>query len=104
MGFFVLDSEYILHLGKYPEYNPSATPYRLGIKLLLHNIHAIHIPAWFFEKRFKLFFEKVLVPKWNLEDWWYRFEWQHRGTSHVYDVAKRKDAPVIYWNKMKDDE
>ncbi len=28
-----------------------------------------HIIAWFFEKRFKLFFEKVLVPKWNLEDW-----------------------------------
>ncbi|CAB5382295.1 unnamed protein product [Rhizophagus irregularis] len=35
------DSEYILHLGKYPEYNPSITPYRLGMKLLLYNIHAI---------------------------------------------------------------
>ncbi|RIA97696.1 CST, telomere maintenance, complex subunit CTC1-domain-containing protein [Glomus cerebriforme] len=41
LGLFVLDSEYILHLGKYPEYNPSITPYRLGMKLLLHNIHAI---------------------------------------------------------------
>ena len=28
-----------------------------------------HITAWFFKKRFKLFFEKVLVPKWNLKDW-----------------------------------
>ena len=63
-----------------------------------------HITAWFFEKRFKLFFEKVLVPKWNLEDWWYQFEWQHRGSSHVHGIAKRKDAPVIDWNKMKDDE
>ncbi|GBB94992.1 hypothetical protein RclHR1_02460012 [Rhizophagus clarus] len=41
LGLFVLDSEYILHLGKFPEYNPSITPYRLGMKLLLHNIHAI---------------------------------------------------------------
>ncbi|PKK61132.1 hypothetical protein RhiirC2_856443 [Rhizophagus irregularis] len=41
LGLFVLDSEYILHLGKYPEYNPSITPYRLGMKLLLYNIHAI---------------------------------------------------------------
>jgi len=23
---------------------------------------------------------------------------------YIDDVAKRKDAPVIYWNKMKDDE
>ncbi|GBC03494.1 hypothetical protein RclHR1_05150004 [Rhizophagus clarus] len=27
-----------------------------------------HITAWFFERRFELFFEKVLIPKWNLED------------------------------------
>ena len=27
-----------------------------------------HIATWFFEKRFKLFLEKVLVLKWNLED------------------------------------
>ena len=33
-----------------------------------------HIAAWFFEKRFKVFFEKVLIPKWELSDWWYRFE------------------------------
>ena len=54
-----------------------------------------HITAWFFERRFKLFFEKVLVPKWNLEDWWFRFEWQHRESSHVHGIAKRKDAPEI---------
>src|SRR2546421_4217384 len=39
-----------------------------------------HIAAWFFEKWFKVFFEKVLIPKWGLIDWWYRFEWQHRGS------------------------
>src|ERR1043165_8449087 len=67
-------------------------------------IDNLHITAWYFEKRFKLFFEKVLVPKWNLKDWWFRFEWQHRGSTHVHGVAIRKDAPVIDWNKIKDDE
>lgn len=33
-----------------------------------------HIATWFFENRFKVFFEKVLIPKWELVDWWYRFE------------------------------
>ena len=63
-----------------------------------------HITAWYFERRFKLFFEKVLVPKWNLEDWWFRFEWQHRGCSHVHGIAKKKDAPIIDWDEMKNDE
>ncbi|GBC15565.1 ATP-dependent DNA helicase PIF1 [Rhizophagus irregularis DAOM 181602=DAOM 197198] len=63
-----------------------------------------HISAWFFEKRFKLFLEKVLIPKWNLEDYWYRFEWQHRGSPHVHGIGKRKDAPSIDWEKMKEDE
>jgi hypothetical protein len=27
-----------------------------------------HIASWFFEKRFKVFFEKVLIPKWGLVD------------------------------------
>ena len=46
-----------------------------------------HIAAWFFEKRFKLFLQKVMIPKWGLEDWWYRFEWQHRGSVHVHNTV-----------------
>ena len=61
-----------------------------------------HLAAWFFEKRFKLFMEKVLILKWNLVDWWYRFEWQHRGSTHVHGIARRKDAPIIDWEKMKE--
>src|SRR6266540_3635262 len=62
-----------------------------------------HIASWFFEKHFKLFLEDVLIPKWNLEDWWYRFEWQHRGSVHVHGIRIRKNAPVIEWENMKED-
>ncbi len=60
-----------------------------------------HIATWFFEKRFKVFFEKVLISKWGLVDWWYRFEWQHHGSVHIHGIAKRKDAPEIDWKKIK---
>jgi ATP-dependent DNA helicase PIF1 len=63
-----------------------------------------HIAAWYFEKRFKIFFEKVMIPKWNLVDWWYRFEWQHRGSVHVHGIAKLGDAPKIEWEKMSNNQ
>jgi hypothetical protein len=33
-----------------------------------------HIATWFFHRRFENFFNDVLKPRWDLEDWWYRFE------------------------------
>ena len=33
-----------------------------------------HTAAWFFDKRFEIFFNDVLIKQWNLEDWWYRYE------------------------------
>ena len=63
-----------------------------------------HIAAWFFNKRFEIFFNCVLKKHWNLEEWWYRFEWQHRDSVHVHGIAKIRDGPTIEWEKMKDDE
>jgi hypothetical protein len=63
-----------------------------------------HIATWFFNKRFENFFNDVLVKQWNLEDWWYRFKWQHRGSVHVHGIGKKRNAPIIDWNKMKNDE
>ncbi len=45
---------------------------RVRYKNLVNNPH---IAAWFFNKRFKTFFEDVLKQKWDLEDWWYQFKW-----------------------------
>ncbi|CAG8480858.1 7676_t:CDS:1 [Diversispora eburnea] len=41
LGVFILDSQYILHLGRYPYYNYLILPYRVGMTLLLHNVHAV---------------------------------------------------------------
>ncbi|RHZ90244.1 hypothetical protein Glove_2g13 [Diversispora epigaea] len=41
LGVFILDSQFILHLGRYPYYNYLILPYRVGMTLLLHNIHAV---------------------------------------------------------------
>src|SRR5687767_8586757 len=45
-----------------------------------------HIAAWFFNKRFDIFLKDVLIPQWDLEDYWYRYEWQHRGSVHVHEI------------------
>ena len=63
-----------------------------------------HLADWFFCKRFELFFKYVLKPQWDLEDWWYRFEYQHRGSIHVHRIAKKRNAPIIEWSRMKEDE
>ena len=62
-----------------------------------------HIAAWFFENRFKSFLKDVLIPKWDLEDYWYRFEWQHRGNAHIHGIRICKNTPMIEWKKMKED-
>ena len=63
-----------------------------------------HVATWFFNKRFDNFFNNVLKPRWDLEDWWYRFEWQHRGSVHVHGIGKMKNAPMIEWDQMKENE
>ncbi|PKC10478.1 hypothetical protein RhiirA5_498421 [Rhizophagus irregularis] len=60
----------------------------------------LHIAAYFFEKAIW----EVLIPKWELVDWWYRFEWQHHGSVQVHGIAKRKEAPEIDWEKMKNND
>src|SRR5262249_41423735 len=63
-----------------------------------------HTTAWFFNKRFELFFDEVLKIRWDLEDWWYRYEWQHRGSVHVHGIGKIRNGHKIEWNKIKEDK
>ena len=61
-----------------------------------------HIAAWFFDRRFERFLKDVLIPLWDIEDYWYRYEWQHRGSVHVHGIAKKRNAPDIDWIRLKE--
>ncbi|CAB4427787.1 unnamed protein product [Rhizophagus irregularis] len=63
-----------------------------------------HIAAWFFTKRFESFFNDMLKEKWDLEDWWFWYEWQHRGSVHVHGIGKKRNAPTIEWKDLKNNE
>lgn len=45
-----------------------------------------HIAAWHFHSRSTLLRKMVLAQKFGLEDWWARFEWQMRGSSHIHGL------------------
>lgn len=51
--------------------------------------------AYFFQKRAEIFVKKVIVPKFNVTDYWFRHEFQHRGSPHVHGLLWLEDAPLI---------
>jgi hypothetical protein len=53
------------------------------------------IAAYWFQKRFEIFFKTVITKKFAIKEHWYRFEWQHRGSSHIHGFLWMRDAPDI---------
>ena len=51
------------------------------------------LAAWWFYRRWNLFFTHVIKPLFGVKEWWIRFEWQHRGSSHVHGLIWMKGAP-----------
>ena len=61
-------------------------------------------------KRFEIFFEKFLKPYLDIKDYWFRWEYQNRGSGHVHGVAWLNNAPntkkatklelAQYWDKF----
>ena len=49
----------------------------------------------FFYHRICKFIEAFYVGVLGACDYWFRFEWQHRGSPHVHGVAWFKDAPNV---------
>lgn len=50
---------------------------------------------WFFSHRIHKFVEAFYVGVLGVSDYWYRFEWQHRGSPHIHGVAWLEDAPDV---------
>ena len=51
------------------------------------------IADWLFYKRISKFVEAFYVDILGATDYWFRFEWQHRGSPHVHGLAWLPNAP-----------
>ncbi len=82
------------HMPEFDRWKAAAEPARIALstRLLRENPH---IAAWHFHARSKIFREVVLKQKFNLIDYWYRYEWQGRGSSHNHGLYWFENAPSI---------
>lgn len=63
-----------------------------------------HLAASYLDERLKLFMKYILVPTLDVTHFWYRYEWQERGSGHVHGFLWMKDAPdaeKIEWDVLK---
>ena len=51
------------------------------------------IADWLFYERISTFVEAFYVDILGATDYWFRFEWQHRGSPHVHGLAWLQNAP-----------
>ena len=54
------------------------------------------VADWFFYKRFHQFLKCFYVDILGAKDYWLRFEWQHRGSPHVHELAWLPGAPDVH--------
>jgi ATP-dependent DNA helicase PIF1 len=63
-----------------------------------------HIAAAYLDQRIQAFFQEFLVPSLGIRQYWYRYEWQERGSGHIHALLWLKDAPradQIDWEALK---
>ena len=53
------------------------------------------IADWFFVHKMRKFIEAFYINILGASDYWYRFEWQHRGSPHVHGIAWFQGAPDV---------
>ncbi|KAG4272711.1 hypothetical protein FPRO04_14627, partial [Fusarium proliferatum] len=80
--------------GDFQDWQELPEQQRMGMssKLLRDNPH---IAAWHFYRRFGLFRDIVLKQKFNVTDYWNRYEWQGRGSSHCHGLFWMDGAPSV---------
>jgi len=53
------------------------------------------VADWFFYERISKFVQAFYVDVLGATDFWFRFEWQHRGSPHVHGLAWLPNAPDV---------
>ncbi|KAI8395030.1 hypothetical protein FOFC_21522 [Fusarium oxysporum] len=62
---------------------------------MMADLPVIPHSAWHFYRRFGLFRDIVLKQKFNVTDYWNRYEWQGRGSSHCHGLFWMDGAPSV---------
>ena len=55
----------------------------------------------FLHEMFTIFREEVLEKLFCVTDYWYRYEWQHRGSGHIHGficIPGAPDMEKLDWN------
>ncbi|XP_059070854.1 uncharacterized protein LOC131028544 [Cryptomeria japonica] len=77
---------------------PSTTPtnpYATARWRLQNIVQNPHLTAMYMHHRFTAFGEEVLEKLLGANDYWYRYEWQHRGSAHIHGFLWLPQAPDI---------
>ena len=54
-----------------------------------------HIAAYYFQQRAEIFIHHLMIPNLKIVDFWYRIEFQHRGSPHIHGLFWIENAPSI---------
>ncbi|KAF5336454.1 hypothetical protein D9611_006665 [Ephemerocybe angulata] len=63
-----------------------------------------HIAAAYLDERIKAYLKHFLGPLLDVVDFWYRYEWQERGSGHIHGFLWIRNAPnpeAIDWSLLK---
>ncbi|KID80837.1 ATP-dependent DNA helicase PIF1 [Metarhizium guizhouense ARSEF 977] len=99
------------HLPRYVQWRDGTDEDRR--KIAWENVQRFpHIIAAWLDIRFKAFLKYVMTSFLGLDDYWFRYEWQARGTGHIHCIIWMRDSPAMgartpeqreafaqYWNK-----
>lgn len=73
-----------------PDTDPNLLDERQRSTLMHENPSTV---AWFFQKRCDIFMKKFMTRFFPVKDFWYRFEWQFRGSPHIHGLLWLENAP-----------
>ncbi|CAE6994928.1 ATP-dependent DNA helicase PIF1 [Pyrenophora teres f. teres] len=80
------------HMPRYEEWKAASSDVR--VRIARENLRDNpHIVAFHFHRRLQVFSEEVLRDKFNMVDFWNRFEWQARGSTHNHGLWWSDGAP-----------
>ncbi|KAM4055583.1 PIF1-like helicase [Hirsutella rhossiliensis] len=81
------------HMPRYGEWLRVSEPERMALSRYLLRQNP-HIAAFHFYRRYCFFRDIVLRKKFNVTDYWDRYEWQGRGSPHNHGLYWMKEGPA----------